>query len=64
MNKASAKPAPRAGFGRTLHNTLVYVQQHWQLYVFFMLPAFALTIIFRYIPRIPPSSANAERSSR
>ena len=50
MNKASAKPAPRAGFGRTLHNTLVYVQQHWQLYVFFMLPAFALTVIFRYIP--------------
>ena len=50
MNKASAKPAPRAGFGKTLHNTLVYVQQHWQLYVFFMLPAFALTVIFRYIP--------------
>ena len=50
MNKASAKAAPKAGFGKTLHNTLVYVQQHWQLYVFFMLPAFALTIIFRYIP--------------
>ena len=32
------------------HNTLVYIRQHWQLYVLFMLPAFALTIIFRYIP--------------
>ena len=29
---------------------LLYIQQHWQLYVIFMLPAFALTIIFRYIP--------------
>ncbi|MDE7001497.1 MAG: ABC transporter permease subunit, partial [Lachnospiraceae bacterium] len=29
---------------------LVYVVQHWQLYVFFLLPALALTIIFRYIP--------------
>ena len=33
-----------------LHNGLVYVSQHWQLYVFFLLPALALTIIFRYIP--------------
>ncbi len=33
-----------------LHNSIVYVVQHWQLYVFFLLPAFALTIIFRYIP--------------
>ena len=30
-----------------LHNSLVYVVQHWQLYVFFLLPALALTIIFR-----------------
>ena len=29
---------------------LVYFRQHWQLYVIFMLPAFLLTIIFRYIP--------------
>ncbi len=28
----------------------LYVRQHWQLYVIFILPAFALTIIFRYIP--------------
>ena len=26
------------------------MKQHWQLYVIFLLPAFALTIIFRYIP--------------
>ena len=23
----------------SLHNTLVYVKQHWQLYVFFLYPA-------------------------
>ena len=33
-----------------LHNGLVYIAQHWQLYVFFLLPALALTIIFKYIP--------------
>lgn len=33
-----------------MHNTLVYIGQHWQLYVFFLLPALALTIIFKYIP--------------
>ncbi len=33
-----------------LHNSIVYIIQHWQLYVFFLLPALALTIIFRYIP--------------
>ena len=33
-----------------LHNFLIYVRQHWQLYLIFMLPAFALTIIFRYVP--------------
>ena len=33
-----------------LHNLMVYMRQHWQLYVIFILPAFLLTIIFRYIP--------------
>ena len=33
-----------------LHNSLIYDVQHWQLYLFFLLPALALTIIFRYIP--------------
>jgi len=30
--------------------TMLYVRDHWQLYVVFLLPALALTIIFRYIP--------------
>ena len=33
-----------------LHHTLVYMRQHWQLYLLFMMPALVLTIIFRYIP--------------
>lgn len=36
--------------GTGLHNSLVYITQHWQLYVLFLLPALALTIIFKYIP--------------
>ena len=34
----------------SFHNTLVYVKQHWQLYVFFLGPALVLTIIFKYLP--------------
>ena len=30
--------------------TLLYVKDHWQLYVVFLLPALALTLVFRYIP--------------
>ena len=48
MRKDKTTPEGRSGGG--LHNTLVYVRQHWQLYVLFILPAFVLTIIFRYIP--------------
>lgn len=33
-----------------LHNTLVYMRHHWQLYLIFMLPAVLLTVIFRYVP--------------
>ena len=33
-----------------LHNTLVYIRQHWQLYVFFLGPALILTIVFKYLP--------------
>lgn len=36
--------------GSGLHNTLVYVKQHWQLYVIFLLPALLLTLIFKYGP--------------
>ncbi|MCR5826650.1 MAG: ABC transporter permease subunit [Oscillospiraceae bacterium] len=38
------------GAGGRLHNTIVYVKQHWQLYLLFLMPAFLLTIIFRYVP--------------
>ena len=34
----------------SMHNTLVYVKQHWQLYVFFLGPALLLTIVFKYLP--------------
>ena len=33
-----------------LHNTIVYLKQHWQLYLFFLGPALVLTLIFRYGP--------------
>ncbi len=33
-----------------IHDTLVYVKQHWELYVIFLMPALALTLIFKYIP--------------
>lgn len=32
------------------HGALLYLKQHWQLYVIFLLPALALTLIFKYIP--------------
>ena len=46
----STSAAAEKAKGNKLHNTLVYIRQHWQLYVLFMLPAFLLTIIFRCIP--------------
>ena len=48
--KSAKAPAKVKENDNSLHNTLVYIRQHWQLYVIFMLPAFLLTIIFRYIP--------------
>ena len=50
MKKAPEPVAAGSGGGSKLRNTMLYVRQHWQLYVLFMLPAFALTIIFRYVP--------------
>jgi len=47
------KPLPakeKVPLKQRAHNTMVYLRQHWQLYLIFMLPAFVLTIIFRYIP--------------
>ena len=49
MNK-SLPAKEKVPFKQRAHNTLVYLRQHWQLYLIFMLPAFVLTIIFRYIP--------------
>jgi putative aldouronate transport system permease protein len=48
--KKALSPASSSGGGSKLHNLFVYLRQHWQLYVIFMLPAFLLTVIFRYIP--------------
>ena len=50
MKNASSPSIEKSGGGSKIHNTLVYVRQHWQLYVIFMLPAFLLTVIFRYLP--------------
>ncbi len=48
--KKALSPATNSGGGSKMHNLGVYLRQHWQLYVIFMLPAFLLTVIFRYIP--------------
>ena len=50
MKTKAALSSNKPGRSRKLHNTLVYMRQHWQLYLIFMLPAFLLTIIFRYVP--------------
>ena len=49
MDKSSS-PAQSTEKSGAIHNTLVYMRQHWQLYVLFILPAFLLTLIFKYIP--------------
>lgn len=33
-----------------MENVLLYLKQHWQLYVIFLMPALVLTIIFKYVP--------------
>ncbi len=50
MKNAPVPAAAGSGGSSKWHNTLVYFRQHWQLYLIFMLPAFLLTIIFRYVP--------------
>ena len=35
---------------RKLHNTWVYIKRHWQLCLLFLLPAVALTLVFKYAP--------------
>ena len=49
--KGALKPDAKAKTkSSSLHNTLVYMRQHWQLYVIFMMPALVLTLIFKYVP--------------
>lgn len=50
MKKALKSASEKERGKRGLHSTLVYMRQHWQLYIFFILPAVLLTLIFRYIP--------------
>ena len=50
MNKPPANNLAQTSGSTRMHNSLVYIRQHWQLYAFFIMPAFLLTIIFRYIP--------------
>ncbi len=52
MGKKSVTAAKggRQSLGERLHNTLIYVTHHWQLYLLFLLPALALTLVFKYIP--------------
>ena len=50
MSKPSTNVTARKSGSAWIRSTLVYVRQHWQVYLFFIMPAFLLTIIFRYIP--------------
>ena len=50
--KAKASPSGTVAVSsrQRWHNTCVYVRRHWQLYLLFILPAVALTLIFKYAP--------------
>lgn len=50
MKRKGTKDSSGKKGGKGLHSAWVYVRQHWQLYALFIMPAFLLTIIFRYIP--------------
>ena len=50
MSKPQTSAVVPKGGNTKLHNSLVYIRQHWQLYALFIMPAFVLTIVFRYIP--------------
>lgn len=41
---------PLASGKRTAKQKLLYMKKNWQLYIFFLLPAVLITIIFRYLP--------------
>jgi putative aldouronate transport system permease protein len=46
----STSPAQNQVKSGVVHSTMVYMRQHWQLYVLFLLPALLLTLIFKYVP--------------
>lgn len=50
--KAKASPSGETAVSvqQRWHNTCVYVGRHWQLYALFLLPAVALTLVFKYVP--------------
>ncbi len=43
---SSIKKLPK----KNMHYKLMYIKRNWQLYLIFMLPAFVLTLIFKYLP--------------
>ena len=49
MEKSTSQERQQAKSG-AVHSTMVYMRQHWQLYLLFLLPALLLTLIFKYIP--------------
>ena len=49
-NSSTVSTGKQSSKSGRIHNTVVYVKQHWELYVIFLLPALALTLIFKYIP--------------
>ncbi len=49
-NSTTVSNRKQGSKAREFHSSLVYIKQHWQLYVIFLLPALALTLIFKYIP--------------
>lgn len=44
------EPANKKYYPRAKRQKWKYVKENWQLYLIFMMPAFLLTIIFKYIP--------------
>lgn len=44
------EPANKKHYPRAKRQKWKYVKENWQLYLIFMMPAFLLTIIFKYIP--------------
>lgn len=41
---------PLSNGKRTVRQKLLYVRKNWQLYIFFLLPALFITVIFKYLP--------------